>query len=273
MKPALAQVSSLSGPFEKDVEDYAAAKCPAIELWLGKLEGYLEQHSIDDVRRLLDRHEIAAPVASYQGGLLLSQGAARREHWRHFQQRLELCRQLGAETIVLAGDLNGPLNHEDLAQARRALHEAGRQAGEAGIRAAVEFQCRATFANNLQSAAWLVEEVAEPNLGLCFDLFHYYCGPSKAEDLRLLNRENLFHVQLCDLAGVPRELAGDGDRVLPGDGDIALGPILDRLREIGYQEYVSIEVMNPILWQVPPRQFAEIAITSLRVVLGLSSST
>ena len=40
-------------------------------------------------------------------------------------------------------------------------------------------------------------------------VFHYYVGPSKPDDLGLLRRENLFHVQLCDVADVPRELAAD----------------------------------------------------------------
>ena len=79
MLPTIAQVCSLNSPFERDVEDYAAGHCPAIEIWLGKLESYLNDHSVNDVRRLLEQHEIVAPVASYQGGLLQSQGEARAE--------------------------------------------------------------------------------------------------------------------------------------------------------------------------------------------------
>jgi hypothetical protein len=35
---------------------------------------------------------------------------------------------------------------------------------------------------------------------------------------------------------------------------------------------VSIETMNPQLWQIPPRQFGEIAITALRKLLGLAAN-
>jgi sugar phosphate isomerase/epimerase len=75
-------------------------------------------------------------------------------------------------------------------------------------------------------------------------------------------------VQLCDLAGAARELATDSDRVLPGDGDILLAPMIDRLRQINYAGYVSVELMNPQIWQVPPLSFGEIAITALRKLLG-----
>ena len=107
-----------------------------------------------------------------------------------------------------------------------------------------------------------------PHLGLCLDTFHFYTGPSKLEDLGYLAPHNLFHVQFSDLADVPREFATDSHRILPGDGDIPLMPIVGRLREIGYDGYVSVEVMNPQIWQIPPRSVAEIAATALRKVLG-----
>src|SRR5436190_15989367 len=113
MTPALSQVCTLHSSFERDVEDYAAGKCQAIEIWLTKLETYLESHSIDDARRLLNRHEMAIAAASYQGGLLVSQGDARREHWAHFARRLEMCKGVGIQTLVIAGDVAGPLAQED----------------------------------------------------------------------------------------------------------------------------------------------------------------
>jgi sugar phosphate isomerase/epimerase len=123
----------------------------------------------------------------------------------------------------------------------------------------------------LQTAVALVADVGSPHLGLCLDAFHYYAGPSKAEDLAYLTPDNLFHVQLCDLAGVPRELATDADRVLPGEGDFQLEPIVERLRAIGYAGYVSVELMNPQIWRIPPLQFGEVAMTALRKVLGQAS--
>ncbi|HET6881648.1 MAG TPA: sugar phosphate isomerase/epimerase [Pirellulales bacterium] len=271
MKPALSQVCSLNSPFDKDVEDYAAGACKAIEIWLGKLETYLERHTVDDVRRLLAEQDMLAPVASFQGGLLASQGDARREHWKSFSARLKLLAELGIETLVVACDVVGPLTQQDLDRVQASLVEAANLAGECGIRLALEFQSSATFGNNLQTAAALVDETGSPQLGLCLDVFHYYAGPSKAEDLTYLTRHNLFHVQLCDLAGTLREFASDADRILPGDGDFQLLPLLEALRAIGYDGYVSVELMNPQIWQVPARQFGEVGMTALRKLLGQAS--
>jgi 4-hydroxyphenylpyruvate dioxygenase len=57
---------------------------------------------------------------------------------------------------------------------------------------------------------------------------------------------------------------------LPGDGDIALAPLVARLREIDYAGYVSVELLNPQIWQVSPRSFGEISMTALRKTLGLA---
>lgn len=270
MIPTLSQVCSLHSPFEDDLADYAAGQCRAVEIWLTKLENYLEEHSPEAFRGLLEEHGLTAPVASYQGGLLTSQGEARREAWQLFERRVALCKEVGIGTIVVACDIPGPLQQSDIERAQVSLQQLAQTVGPHGIRVALEFQARAAFGNNLQTAAAMVAEVGSPHLGLCFDAFQFYIGPSKLHDLGYLTRDNLFHVQLADLADRPREFATDSDRILPGEGDIPFDPILERLRHIGYDGCVSIELMNPQIWQVPPIQFGEIAITALRRMLGLA---
>ena len=271
MLPAVSQVCSLHAPFETDIADYAAGACKTIELWTGKLDSYLQQHSLTDARRLLDEHDVKTPVASFQGGLFFEPGEAREQHWETFRTRLAQCAPLGIETLVVANDIRGPLTESDIERIRISLADAAQVAQAAGVRLAFEFQAGATLANNLESAASLVAEIGSPHLGLCFDVYHYYTGPSKYEDLAFLSPENLFHVQLCDLAGVARELATDADRVLPGDGDFQLLPILDVLRQINYSGCISVELLNPQIWQIPPRSVGEIAITALRKLLGQAS--
>ena len=172
----------------------------------------------------------SAPVASFQGGLLSSQGEFRKQHWEAFARRLDQCQCLG-DRHVGAGRRHRWTARPAGSRARADVSGRGRRAGRPARRAAgPRVSSRAAFANNLQTAAALVAEIGSPHLGICLDVFHYYVGPSKAEDLGYLSAENLFHVQLCDLAGVPRELATDADRILPGDGDFQLGPLVDRLR-------------------------------------------
>ena len=59
MRAALATVCSLDAALETIVEDYAAGHCNAVDLWLGHAERFLETHSANDLRELLERHGIA----------------------------------------------------------------------------------------------------------------------------------------------------------------------------------------------------------------------
>jgi sugar phosphate isomerase/epimerase len=268
MKPCISQATTLSTPFDGDLIAYARSGWTAVELWLTKLEAYLESHSIAEVRRLLDAEGLVPAAAAFQGGLLLAKGGERVAHWDHFRRRLGLLEQLGIPTLILAADFVAQPHADDYGRAAAALAEAAATARPAGVRLALEFQKTTRFCSSLDTAVALVAQADAENIGVCLDMFHYYAGPSKFEDLGYLSSANLAWVQVCDLSGVPRELAGDGDRILPGDGDFQLGPILDRIAAIGYNGCVSLEVLNPHLWEVPADRVADVGFQAVCRVLG-----
>ena len=90
--------------FAEDVAACAEAGCPAMEVWLTKLEQHLETQSIAETKSLLAEKKLLLVAAAYQGGLLLSQGEARKAHLEHFRKRLELCQGFGIGTMLLVAD-------------------------------------------------------------------------------------------------------------------------------------------------------------------------
>jgi 2-keto-myo-inositol isomerase len=268
VKPCISQATTLSTTFEDDLSAYARGGWSAIELWLTKLETFLESRSVAEARGLLDAQGLDPVAASFQGGLLLSRGAEREVHWDHFRRRLAILQELRVPLLIIAADFTRELNPDDYGRAAAALLEAIEVARHAGVRLALEFQKTARFCASLDTTLALIAQCPVEGLGVCLDVFHYYTGPSKFEDLAYLSRENLAWVQVCDLCGTPRELAGDGDRILPGEGDFQLGPILDQLERIGYDGYVSLEVLNPQLWQIPADRVADLGYQATCRVLG-----
>lgn len=267
MIPCISQATTLSTPFESDLPAFANAGWPAVELWLTKLEEFLRTHSVAEARSILADNGITALGAATQGGLLLSRGEARAAHWEHLRRRLEVLQALGVTTLVIAADFAAEPTGEDLSRAAQSLSEAGALAGSHGVRLALEFQKGARFCASLDTTLALIAQSEAANVGVCLDLFHYYTGPSKFEDLAYLSRENLAWVQVCDLAGVPRELAGDADRIFPGDGDFQAGPILEHLARIGYDGGVSLELLNPRLWEIAPYALADAGLRAVARML------
>jgi len=267
MKLCISEATTLPSSFAEDVATYTDAGCAAMEVWLTKLEKHLENHSTAHTRKLLEDRHMTLAAASYQGGLLLSQGEQRRAHFDHFRRRLELCQQFRIPTLLVVADFVEAVDQISLERAVISLKQAAQWAAGFDVRLALEFRGKATFCASLDTALALVTQCGEPNVGVNFDVFHYYTGPSKLEDLRLLTPATLAFVQLSDLAGVPRELATDADRILPGDGDFQLEPILGQLRALGYDSWVSLELMNPTLWSTKPSQVAELGMMALRRLL------
>ncbi len=171
-------------------------------------------------------------------------------------------------TLIVVADFVRELAPDDYGRAAESLCEAAEVARGEGVRLALEFQKGAKFCASLDTTLALIAQCGAEGLGVCLDLFHYYTGPSKFEDLSYLSRDNLAWVQICDLSGTPRELAGDGDRILPGEGDFQISPILDHLGRIGYDGFVSLEVLNPQLWKVPADRVADAGYQAVCRVLG-----
>jgi len=272
MQLALSSVTTLPGTIADDISSCADAGCHGLEVWLTKLETYLEGKGAwatpTAIKKLLTDRDVKFIGAAYQGGLLLTQGEERRAQFDLLQRRLSICQELDIPTMLIVPDNADHVDVHDIERVQAALAQAAELASSFNVKLALEFRSTTRWCSSLPTAAMLVNSIGSPHLGLCFDAFHYYTGPSKYEDLAYLTKENLFAVQLCDLSGIAREMAGDGDRILPGEGDFQLVPILDHLRHIDYQGYLTVELMNPEIWKMKPVQVAEAAYTCLRMLLG-----
>src|SRR6516165_9269868 len=163
MKPCISEATTLSSTFAEDVNGYADGGCRAMEVWLTKLEGHLEKHSAADTRKLLEDRQMTLAAASYQGGLLLSQGEQRKAHYDHFRRRLDLCQGFGISTLLVAADFDEGVDRTGLERAVVSLAQAAQWAAGAGVRIALEFRGRAAFCSSLDTALALVRHCGEPN--------------------------------------------------------------------------------------------------------------
>jgi 2-keto-myo-inositol isomerase len=271
MFACISQATLLSTPLVQDVAAVAQAGFSAIEVWLTKLETHLETQGLAATQALFRDQGLQIAAAAFQGGLLLASGEARAAHFDHFKRRLDLCQALQIPVLIVVADFNQRVDADMVQQAIGSLQQAAQWAQAFEVSLAIEFLSRSSFCTCLPTAMSLIEAAKEPNLGICLDLFHFYTGPSKVEDLALLRPERLLHVQVCDVAGVARELATDADRIFPGEGDFHLKPILQLLEQKGYQRAVSLELLNPDLWKAKPLTIAQLGYSALQRLLPASA--
>src|SRR5256885_344030 len=84
------------------------------------------------------------------------------------------------------GDFADAIDGTALERAVVGLTQAAQWAAGFNVRLALEFRGKNTFCASLDTALALVSQCGQTNVGINFDVFHYYTGPSKLEDLGLL---------------------------------------------------------------------------------------
>jgi sugar phosphate isomerase/epimerase len=122
------------------------------------------------------------------------------------------------------------------------------------------------------AAAWqVVHEADRPNGGLMLDAWHYFRSDPDGALLRSIPGASILGVQLCDAPAVAEANplhATLHERLLPGDGELALGTLLADLRATGTTAPVGVEVFSDALHADAPEEVGRLAGQSLRAVLG-----
>jgi sugar phosphate isomerase/epimerase len=120
---------------------------------------------------------------------------------------------------------------------------------------------------------WKMTEMLEfakecgSNVGLTLDAWHWHHAGGTTDDILAAGKSRIVVVHFDDAARLPPEQVRDNERLLPGEGVINLTGFLRALRQIGYEDGLSIEVFGRGLKQLPPEQSAAMCLEAGRKTL------
>jgi 2-keto-myo-inositol isomerase len=118
--------------------------------------------------------------------------------------------------------------------------------------------------NNLKDGVEVVRRIGRSNVGLTLDSFHSYLSGEDFAEIAKLDRDEIFMVHVNDCEKGLRENMTDANRLFPGEGAIDLQNFLSRVKEAGYDDYVSLELLRPAYWDRDPEEIATIGRESLK---------
>ena len=159
---------------------------------------------------------------------------------RYLQHLARLCAKMGGQVLVLGSPkqrevLPGQTYDQALDRAVAACRAVAETAGELGLTLALEPLSPAltNFMNSAAEARRVIEAVAHPACRLHLDVF---AMGSEDEPIPAIIREHgdllaHFHANAPDMRG-------------PGSGGLHYHPIVQALRDVDYQGYVSVEVFD-----------------------------
>ncbi len=250
------QNTSRAAGYRGSLEGWAKAGIQYVELNGGLLQTFLETDTLPAARRVLT--DLGLTPVSASAGLpdIWIPGPARAASLETWRRRCDQFASLGLQKIYSASTTNRAVTAEDFAATPDCIRETGEIAREYNLTAMVEFLRTSTHLATLTSALKVIREAAHPSVRPMLDLFHFWSGLSKFDDLDLLQPGELAHAHFQALLDTPRELIDNDSRLIPGDGIAPVVRIIQKLAEKQYHGALSVELFRAELVQGDPFQVA-----------------
>jgi sugar phosphate isomerase/epimerase len=200
----------------------------------------------ESVRRLAEAEGLEIVglhwLLAFTNGFYLTSPDAevRRATAEYFRELAALCRDLGGKILVLGSPkqrnlLPGITHDQAMQYAAEVLRRAGQSFIDCGVKLAVEplGPEEGDFLNTADLAEALIDMVDCPAVGLHLDVKAMSSESIPIADVIRRHHSRLLHFH-----------ANDANRKGPGMGSIDFVPILQALRDVGYEGWVSVEVFD-----------------------------
>ena len=259
---SISQITTVTQSFADDLEAYGAAGADGIGIW----EMKLQDDSLERFRA--SGLEAAAAIPAVPSILPLPLMEGPEDPAERIEAICASVRRLAPFGPACVLFLTGPGDDRaTILEGIRAIADEGRSCG---VRVALEpiqreFAEHWTTVSSLDEAAQLVDE-ADADVGLMYDVWHLWREPIEQIPR---HRDRIYGVHLADWRDPTRNT---NDRVLPGDGIVDYGPILDALRWDGLfdLEIFSDAELTDSLWKEDPRGLARRGMAQMRTVVSAS---
>jgi sugar phosphate isomerase/epimerase len=261
---SISQITTVTQAFADDLDAYRSAGADGIGVW----ETKLEDDSLERFRASGLAAAAAVPAVPSILPLPLMEGPANpAERIEALRAGIRRLAPFEPECVLF---LTGPGDdREAVLGGLRAIADEG---AAQGVPVALEpfqreFAHLWTTVSSLGEAAALIDE-AGADVGLMYDSWHLWREP--LEEIER-HRDRIRGVHLADWRVPTRHT---NDRVLPGDGVVEFGPLLDALRWDGLYdlEIFSDPELPGSLWQEDPRALAAHGVEALRRTLSSASA-
>lgn len=257
------EISSLGFDFRSAMESYARAGITAVEPDLPKVREFEVKNGEGSARELLNDLGLQAVSSSNQ--LFLEESGPRRNAAiEDLKWKVELAQSIGADRLVIPSAAREAHSFEEYAEVYENLLQAAEVARPCNITLMVEFTRISTLIATLRTALKVVRAINHPNLKVMLDVYHFWAGSSKFEDLELLKNGELHHLHIADTPAEPAyEVFLQKDRAYPGEGIAPLQKIIDKVRSKGYDGPASLELFDPVVQNTDPYDVATKAIRTI----------
>jgi 2-keto-myo-inositol isomerase len=257
MTLSMHQTTSARAGYRKSLEGWAKAGIHDVEPTAALLDDYLKTDSLANAKRILSDNGLNVISGAVGVSGLWEPNPNFAQNLDAFRKRCEQFADLGAPLIYSPCVTTAKFTPDDYVRCLENIRQVAEVARQFRLKVAAEFIRNSTFLASLPTALRLHREAVHPNFGILFDCYHFWSGPSKFEDMDLIEPGEIIHAHLNDTQALPRELLDMQSRVIPGDGVAPLAKILAKLADRGYAGPISVELFLPRFQEAEPFELAK----------------
>ncbi|MBL4956077.1 2-keto-myo-inositol isomerase [Bacillus velezensis] len=238
---------------------------------MDKLPEYLKDHSLADLAEYFRTHHIKPLALNALVFFNNRDEKGYREIISEFKSMMETCRTLGVKYVVAVPLVTERkiLKEEIKKSSAEVLTELSDIAEPYGVNIALEFVGHPLCTvNTFEQAYDIVNAVGRDNVGLVFDSFHFHAMGSNIESLKQADGKKIFIYHIDDTEDFPIGFLTDEDRVWPGQGAIDLDAHLSALKEIGFNDVVSVELFRPEYYKLTAEETIKTAKETTEAVVS-----
>ena len=270
MKPCLNQDTLRPTPTDLFLRIAKNTGFDAVEFTMDKIETAIQQDVLNKLKEELREHELQTASINGPENFNLLERSEFSNLLKRTEGIIHAAREMGCNLLIpvpspIKADTS---NEEVIDQTTHALIELADCCGDMDL--GLEFLgMRECSINNLETASEVVRRVALRNVGLVIDTFHMHLSDSRLSDIAKLKGYQVFLIHVNDSERGDKTRLTDANRLFPGEGSIDLKAFASSIGEIGYDGFLSLELLRPEYWQRDAEEIARAGRDSLKRIFGV----
>jgi len=228
-----------------------------VEFTMDKLDEYLQGHSAEDLKSLLNALKLEPVSINGPENFSFRTEQELRPILERTSRMSGVCTIIGCPMLIAVPSFITKKPREEIVSETAKSMKRVVDACDPSVKVGFEFLgLKNCSVADLSLATDVVRGVGGDRVGLVLDTFHLYLSRATPRDLERVQSSEVFLVHINDSENLPIEQLTDGNRVFPGEGVIDLEAYMRALRSIGYDKFLSVELLREQYWTEDPLKIA-----------------
>ena len=271
MNLAVNQATLMKTPMEIFLNVIAKAGFKGVELRRDETFEYLKDYTVQKLKELLEKNNLECITFNAIELFSLCPHDEFKRILEYTERLMKIGNQIGCDMIITVPSF---LEDPNINDSKIVSQTVDRLKILANLAEKYDFKLGFEplgFPNcsirKLEMALKIIEHQDLPEMGLVIDTFHYFVGDHSVEELENIELEKLWLIHINDAIEKPFNELQDSHRVLPCQGFFNLEMFVNKLKEIGYGKWISLELFNEKIWENDPYKVAIDSMASLKKLL------